>query len=151
MWLLRLCGHQWIPDSHQFSSFRCHRAIHFHSNVKAVWNPKTFFDVLSNHSGSRCSHTPWTWPSFHSSDQHFDGKAVGLTGYNPRKPFHVSLGVPELWGRWKPGTWNLEPRALGWSKQAILCHAYFYDPYLIERDIWSSKYSDSLDVTYHRR
>lgn len=149
MWLLRLCGHQWTLDSHQFSLFRCHRAIHSHSSVKAVWNPKTFFDVLSNYSGLQCSHTLWTWPFFHSSDQHFCGQGCGSHRGEPKKPLHVSLGVPDLWGRWKPGAWNPEL----WDGQsiAILCHTYFYDPYLTERDIWSSECSDFLDVTYYRR
>ena len=33
----------------------------------------------------------------------------------------------------EPGTWN--PELWDGQSTAILCHAYFYDPYLIERDI----------------
>ena len=149
MWLLRLCGHQWTPDSHQFSSFRCHRAIHSHSSVKAVWNPKTFFDVLSNYSGSQCSQTLEHGPFFIAVINTMVDRAVDLTGESPGKPLHVSLGGPDLWGRWKPGTWN--PELWDGQSTAILCHTYFYDPHLTERDIWSSECSDLLDVTYHRR
>jgi len=33
----------------------------------------------------------------------------------------------------EPGTWN--PELWDGQSTAILCHTYFYDPYLIERDI----------------